>query len=92
MNDPETQRLKEEEFLDRFKLVEKFLLFWIPKASMKIEGKPSDQTIDQALNGIVKIYNDSITVCGYDFIIRKRVLRRLWNVIGSSIKQSDDVF
>jgi hypothetical protein len=32
MNDPETLRLKEEEFLDRFKLIEKFLLFWLPKS------------------------------------------------------------
>ena len=31
MNDEETIRLKEDEFLDRFKLVEKFLLFWLPK-------------------------------------------------------------
>jgi hypothetical protein len=44
------------------------------------------------MNSLIKIYNDSLEVCGYDYVIKKRVLRRLWGVIGAHLKNAEEAF
>jgi len=60
--------------------------------SSKAQDRPDETTMDKALNVLVKIYNDSLDICGYDYIIRKRVLRRLWGVIGAHLKNLEEAF
>jgi len=44
------------------------------------------------MNVLVKLYNDSLEICGYDYVIKKRVLRRLWGVIGAHLKNTEETF
>ena len=92
--DREDVRLKEDAFLENFKVLEKFLIYWFPKTmtAKRKQTWPKDQLIEKVLSTLLKSYNRSIVDFGYEFVLRKRTLRRLWGVMGVHLKAADDVF
>jgi hypothetical protein len=46
VEDEHSRRLMEDTYLDKFKLIEKFILFWIPRMTYQSPEKPSEAVLD----------------------------------------------
>ena len=75
-------------------MLEKFLVYWIPKTMVgkRKEGWPEEKLVEEVMVTLMKIYTRSIGEFGYDFVLRKRTLRRLRGVMAVHLKAADEVF
>jgi hypothetical protein len=74
--DEESQRLSEESLAEKIKLVEKHILNWIEDS--------------EAWLALWNLYRQGQEEFGYEFLIRKRVLKRVWGCISTAVRKADE--
>jgi hypothetical protein len=65
-----------ESLIENVKIIERYLVDW-----------PSDE---EAWAALWLLYDKSVSDFGYEFIVRKRILKRIWSCITQELKKCDE--
>ncbi len=70
----------EERFFSTYKKIEKYLELQLEVQKNDL-GKALDWKFEEAENSMIDMFNEAMQKMSYEFILKKRLLKRLWGIL-----------
>ena len=70
----------EERFFSTYKKIEKYLELQLEVQKNDL-GKALDWKFEEAENAMIDMFNEAMQKMSYEFILKKRLLKRLWGIL-----------